>query len=278
MTIALSKIYVSPAKLNLFFCVLGKYKTGYHEVYSLMTALDFCDRISFKPASKDHFYSNQKSLAFNRLNLVWHAVSLFRKKTGFTTPVSISLQKNIPIGAGLAGGSSNAATTLFALNDLFKAGLCLQELREMGALLGSDVPFFFSSGQAIVSGQGQFVKDCTFVQNIPITLLLSPDIFVSTVKVFSGVKKYSLKSQVKDSLADFMNKGFCYHNDLLEPTTLLYPVLQKRWTLLQKLGLKVGMSGSGSTFFSQGQLGSLDLGAFEIVTTRPIKRDALSWY
>lgn len=133
-------ILQSPAKINTILKVLGKRQDGYHEIFSIMQAVSFFDTITIKLAAKDTFTCSDATLRMDGANLVVKAVELFRKTTNIDQPLSIHLEKRIPQGAGLGGGSSNAATTLFGLDELFKTQL---DLLSLGACLGSDVPFFF---------------------------------------------------------------------------------------------------------------------------------------
>ena len=133
----------SPAKANLFFRVLSKRPDGYHEVASLYTALSLGDIIHIKLDNTDHFSSNISSLLNDDSNLIIRARDSFRKAANIKDLVSIKLEKNIPIGSGLGGGSSNAATVLWIMNELFGSPLSVQELISLGTTIGSDVPFFF---------------------------------------------------------------------------------------------------------------------------------------
>ena len=135
----------SPAKVNIFFRTLAKRGDGYHEIASLYTALDFGDYLDIEFSDQDQFTSNHPRLKQDSTNLVIRALHLFRDKLGNHAFVKIHLDKQIPFESGLGGGSSNAATTLFGLNNLFGKPFSIDELRRMGALLGSDVAFFFSS-------------------------------------------------------------------------------------------------------------------------------------
>lgn len=147
--------FTSPAKLNLFLRVLRKRLDGYHDLFTLMQAVDLADTISLELSPQDTFSCN---IDLPNDNLVTKALHLFRTHTDEKHPVSICLDKKIPLQAGLGGGSSNAATTLWALNHIFQTNLSNETLIHLGSMLGSDVPFFFSSGRAICTGRGEIFQ------------------------------------------------------------------------------------------------------------------------
>ena len=165
---------ISPAKGNLFFRVLRKRSDGFHEIASLYTALSLVDTLSLSRAKRD---------AYNRpeLDLVTKARDLFRKKTGICDPVAVHLEKRIPMGAGLGGGSSNAATMLYGMNQLLGSPVSEATLALWGAELGSDVPFFFSHGAAYCTGRGEIVRDAEWEEGCwiakPKAMLKTPDVY-----------------------------------------------------------------------------------------------------
>lgn len=150
MTIAL----FSPAKINLFLRVLGKRSDGYHEIASLFQAINLGDNLTFTLSEQDHLTCSDPHLPCDHTNLVIKAVHLFRKKTNLDTPVTIHLEKEIPSQAGLGGGSSNAATTLWALNALHNYPYTIGQLQIWSAEIGSDIPFFFLSGNSLLHRPG----------------------------------------------------------------------------------------------------------------------------
>ena len=138
--------FFSPAKVNIFFRTLAKRGDGYHDIASLYTAVDYGDFLDISFAEGDCFSCSNSCLKTDASNLVMRALAIFRQRLQNDAPVAIHLEKQIPMQTGLGGGSSNAATTLWGLNELFGYPFSLNALIEMGASLGSDVPFFFSSG------------------------------------------------------------------------------------------------------------------------------------
>ncbi len=133
----------APAKINLFLEILGKRDDGYHEIETIMQEIDLADNLQFEETQEGvELECNDKNIPLNQDNLVCKAANLILKECGIKKGVLINLEKNIPVGAGLGGGSSDAAATLKALNLLWKVGLNDGELMDFAAKLGSDIPFF----------------------------------------------------------------------------------------------------------------------------------------
>ena len=147
----------APAKINLTLDVLGRRPDGYHALRSVMQTLELHDTLELRPASAIRFACDVPALA-GEDNLVPRAARLLRTATGYGGGVDITLHKRIPVNAGLGGGSSDAAATLMALNQLWGQALGRERLAELGAALGSDVPFFFYAPLALVSGRGEVVE------------------------------------------------------------------------------------------------------------------------
>jgi len=151
---------VAPAKINLVLEVLGKRADGYREIRSLVQTINLCDVLSFESADKASFECTEPSLQTSD-NLVVQAVELLKKVSGYARGIRIRLEKRIPWGAGLGGGSSDAATTLSALNRLWELKLTTSDLVELAARLGSDVPFFIHGGAALIEGRGEKMTPLT---------------------------------------------------------------------------------------------------------------------
>jgi len=160
----------APAKINLVLEVLGK-DNDYHRISSIVQSIDLCDVLNFQPDEEISFECDEPSL--RRDNLVTKAATLLKESTECTLGARIELHKRIPWGMGLGGGSSDAAATLIALNELWGLGLPLSELVHLASKLGSDVPFFINKGTALVEGRGEKV---TTLPSLPSTcfLLLVP--------------------------------------------------------------------------------------------------------
>ena len=163
------KVYIeAPCKINLHLRVGEKRPDGFHDIESLFASLAFCDALTFECGGEEGecILSTDSSLGSGEDNLVYKAASLFRARTGFTNALRIFLEKRIPIGAGLGGGSSDAASTLLAMNFLAGNPASMKELTEMAAVLGSDVPFFLAGGLAFVSGRGERIEPILLAESI----------------------------------------------------------------------------------------------------------------
>jgi len=164
---------VAPAKINLVLEVLAKRDDGYHEIRSLVQTISLCDVLSFELADKTSFECTEPSLQTSD-NLVVQAAELVRKIGGYNKGAKIKLEKRIPRDAGLGGGSSDAATTLSALNGLWQLKLTTSDLVELAARLGSDVPFFIYGGTASMEGRGEKVTPLATSMQSWFVLLLPP--------------------------------------------------------------------------------------------------------
>ncbi len=256
----------SPAKVNLFFRVLSKRPDGYHEVASLYTAVNFGDFLTLEKSNTDSFYSSESSLLNDSSNLIIKARDAFRKKTGIRDSISIKLEKNIPMGAGFGGGSSNAATVLWMMNNYFGKPLSLSELIEIGFTIGSDVPFFFSEGGAYCTGRGEMFRNINVIQSFWIAKQNGD--FLATSDVYAACIPQEVSRD--DSL---------FVNDLEPAAFRIMPKLRSFKEDLIRLGFSnVVMTGSGTAFVCNGDIKNPKLPntTFNFVTT--IQRDQLKWY
>jgi len=214
---------VSPAKINLHLEVLGKRKDGFHELAMLMQSINLEDYLEFKVNNNGviNLNSNNTELDLNEDNLIIKAANILRncypdKNLG----VDIFLNKNIPIGAGLAGGSSNAAATLIGLNQLWLLNLDQTTLHKFALQLGSDVPFFLEGGSQYCFGRGEILEKSRFDSKFFLIILKNPKVSLSTSKIY---KKYSDKFQGSYLSSEIEYEGkrnnlrsieFTYHNFL----------------------------------------------------------------
>ncbi|WP_404840966.1 4-(cytidine 5'-diphospho)-2-C-methyl-D-erythritol kinase [Alteromonas sp. KUL42] len=175
----------SPAKLNLFLHILGRYENGYHQLQSLFQMLDYGDKLAFD-ITEDSAICMATPLAGvdDDDNLIIKAARLLAKHTQCKKGVSITLDKCLPMGGGIGGGSSNAATTLVALNHLWKTGLNEDELAELGLVLGADVPIFVRGRTAFAGGVGEEITPAP--QKELYFLVANPNVHVSTAEVFTA--------------------------------------------------------------------------------------------
>jgi 4-diphosphocytidyl-2-C-methyl-D-erythritol kinase len=248
----------SPAKINLFLRVLHRRADGYHALASLFQTINLCDELTFIPASADHLHCSDPNLPTDSSNLICKAVQLFRQKTGVDINFQIHLKKQIPIQAGLGGGSSNAATTLWALNKLCDYPATPAQLAEWSAEIGSDIPFFFSSGSAYCTGRGEQVRSLPPLPQRQL-LIVKPACALSTALVYSRVQealfapsKHS-KLDPAQALEQWQRSQDSFFNDLEFPAFQLAPELAElKSTLLSSGFSSVLMCGSGSSLFCMG--------------------------
>src|SRR6185312_1961329 len=178
----------TPAKVNLFLEVLARRTDGYHELATLMTAVSLYDTLEFteEPSGATRLHCDHPSLSTGPDNLICRAVELVRRHSGHTGGVAIRLWKRIPLAAGLAGGSSDAAATLAGLNRLWRPGWDRDRLIRLGAELGSDVSFFFAAPAAWCTGRGERIEPLRLGRALDF-VLVSPSVGLSTAEVFRGV-------------------------------------------------------------------------------------------
>lgn len=249
----------APAKINLTLDVVGKREDGYHEVEMIMTTIDLADRLSFEDLEEDTIIlkSNSGILPNDDRNLVYKSAALIRSKFQIKRGVSIFLDKHIPVAAGLAGGSSDAAATLRGLNRLWKLGLNDEALMELGAELGSDIPFCVVGGTALVKGRGEKVEKINPMPSGWVILAKLP-ISVSTKDVYQALKweKIHIHPRTKEMLEAIARKDFetIQHrlaNVLEDVTFSLYPEVKYLHERMKQFAAGgVLMSGSGPTVFA----------------------------
>ncbi len=179
-------IYRSEAKINLFLHILGKRHDGYHEIYTLMHRIELYDTISVKKSKEGIDLKANIDNLTPQDNIAYKAAKLFFETSGIKPQVSIEIEKQIPIGAGLGGGSSNAATTLLALNELFDYPLSFNEIYDIATRLGSDVPFFlYDSPAAVASGRGEIINEVECDTGDYSVFLAMPPIKIDTGYIYS---------------------------------------------------------------------------------------------
>src|SRR5215475_7026195 len=243
---------IAPAKINLSLRVLGCRSDGFHEIETLITLISLCDEIKIerRPGKqKIAFRCDDPSVPKDEDNIVVRAANMFHEQTKITGGVSIELKKRIPHGAGLGGGSSDAASTLLALNELLEANLPREALARMAEIIGSDVPFFIFQSAAVCKGRGEVVSPIRLRERLSV-LLLKPGFGVPTQWAYSRwrdsreIPGVSYASQTFD--------GQTFVNDLERPVFEKFVFLAelKMWLLKQPEVGAALMSGSGSTVFA----------------------------
>ena len=250
---------IARAKINLTLRILGKSETGLHLIESITAFSDFGDEVEvFTNSSRDQLeISGPFSEDLEGDNIVIRALEYFREETIWTQPITIKIFKQIPVAAGLGGGSADAACVLKMLNLLApKARVSDEKMEEIGLNLGSDVPACLSGKTLKMEGRGEKLSIIGRLPNMPI-LLVNPNIRLSTKAVFETFSKKGLfKPAGENANVDvediFKGIGYNTPNDLIEPAIKLAPVIKEVLFVLRKLkGIKtVGMSGSGATCFA----------------------------
>jgi 4-diphosphocytidyl-2-C-methyl-D-erythritol kinase len=244
----------SPAKINLFLQVLGKRPDGYHDLMSLMCCIGLYDTVLLTFGVKNIAVScHHPGVPEDDKNLAFGAAHLFLKTLNKNEGVKIVIQKQIPVAAGLGGGSSNAAAVFLGLNRYYGYPFSTEELMSMGLSIGADVPFFIFQKPAIATGIGEKLEAYQNLKNLKI-LLVFPDISVSTADVY---KKLNLgltkcEKKLKSFLLNKQRFDPRYHlcNDLEAVTASTYPVIKTvKEALLSHGALGALMTGSGPTIF-----------------------------
>jgi 4-diphosphocytidyl-2-C-methyl-D-erythritol kinase len=253
------KIYEkAPAKINLLLDVIRKRDDGYHEVEMIMTMVDLADRLEMEELPRDQIVLTSQAgfIPLDEKNLAFQAARLIKERYSVSRGVYFHLDKRIPVAAGLAGGSSDAAAALRGLNRLWQLGLTLQELEALGSELGSDVPFCIRGGTAIARGRGEMLESIGPPPQCWV-VLAKPPINVSTADVYGKFKANEGQSHpsitgMLDAIRRQSFQGMCDAlGNVLETVTLdSYPEVRQIKECMVKLGADgVLMSGSGPTVF-----------------------------
>ena len=247
----------APAKVNLYLEILSRRPDSYHEIESLLVAVSLYDTLQFEnePTGEIRLECEEAGLPTGPGNLVYRAASLLRARSARKAGAAIRLQKRIPIAAGLAGGSSDAAATIAGLNELWHLGLSTGQMMSVGAELGSDVAFFFSTPAAWCTGRGEVVTRLSLKYPLWF-VLLCPPFGLATADVYRAT---TVPDRVEDSslflsaarAGDVDEIGRRMHNRLQEAAEKLCPALRRYQARLKSFG-PAGqmMSGSGASLFA----------------------------
>jgi len=257
----------SPCKVNLLLNILGKRPDGFHELETVMHPVHLFDVLHFNRHAKGvHLDCNIPSLPTDSRNLVHRAATALLQKAGLKEGARIHLEKNIPLAAGLGGGSSNAATTLSGLNELFDNPLSAAALEQIAAELGSDIPFFLQTKPALATGRGEKIQSLDFFPGLQgaAFLLIHPGFGVPTPWAYQNLARFPEALNGKPGraqklvallqTADAKTAGVEFYNSLERPVFEKYPLLALfREFLLENGAAAALMSGSGSTTFAVAQ-------------------------
>ena len=250
----------APAKLNLYLAVLGKRADGFHELCSLMVAIDLYDTLVFRPASElaepVQLRSNVAAVETGD-NLVVRAIELLRKRCGVPPePLRVWLQKRIPIGAGLGGGSSDGAATLLSIARRYGLAVSHAQLVSWSAELGSDCPFFAAEcSAAVVRGRGEQLEPVPLPRQLDIVVHW-PGVHVSTAQVFARVRPGRADQRQITALIDALQQeasveaiSRLLRNDLVDAACAIAPPIARSLSFMRDHGLAAAMTGSGSAVF-----------------------------
>lgn len=239
---------LSPAKLNLFLHINGRLPNGYHELQSLFHFLDYGDHMTFSLEDEESFICDLKSLETPD-NLVIKARDALKKRTDKALPpVKIKLNKVLPMGGGVGGGSSNAATTLLALNKLWQLNLSIDELADIGLKLGADVPVFVRGNTAVADGVGEKLTPYPISEKW--YLVLVPAQHVNTAELFSdpNLPRDSNKLELTDIQYQGIESRF--KNDFEKLVYNRYPTVAKAIDWLLEYG-PARLTGTGACVFAE---------------------------
>lgn len=250
-------------KVNLLLNTLGKRADGFHELETVLQPIPLCDKLTFdRRGAGISLTCDQKDLATDQTNLVWRAAEKFFETAKLDAGAHIHLEKRIPMAAGLGGGSSDAAATLEGLNELFNQALGPNELHQLAAALGSDVPFFLQPCPALATGRGERVVSLEPFAALSgaAVLLVYPGFGIPTVWAYQQMARFPEVAQGRPGRAqqliqrlhtgDLAGAAGEFYNALEAPALEKYPLLQIIREFLKEKGATVSMmSGSGSTVF-----------------------------
>ncbi len=238
----------APAKLNLFLHIIGRRADGYHLLESVFMLIDWCDTLHFELRPDGAISREDLTTALPADDLIVRAARALQHLSGTPQGAHISIAKSIPEQAGLGGGSSDAASTLLALNRLWGLKLSLAQLQQIGLRLGADVPFFLSGNNAWVSGIGEHMTAVTL--DAARFLVVKPADGLQTQRIFShpDLKRDSKLATISDFAADAFGFG---HNDLQPVAQSLCPAVTQALSWCHSQGLNARMTGSGSAVFAR---------------------------
>lgn len=245
------------AKINLTLDVVGKRPDGYHDVEMIMQSIDLWDEIILKEISEGiELTCNIEELPRDKGNIAWRAAQLIKDKFGITKGIHITINKNIPLEGGLAGGSADCAAVLSGLNELWELGMDGQQLRALGKSLGADVPFCLMGGTALAQGIGDKLTPIDLKGDLWL-VIIKPEFGVSTREVYTGLKMEEIQKRPDNKrMIGYLNTGRVRDiadnlvNVLEEVTIPMHPDISRIKSLLAHKGaLGTLMSGSGPSVY-----------------------------
>ncbi len=234
----------SPAKLNLFLHITGRRENGYHELQSIFQLIDLYDWLEFTPIELNEIQINGLNSVDLQQNLIFKATEILKPYAKKPTGLNISIEKNIPMGAGLGGGSSNAATTLIMVNKLWQCGLTIEQLADLGVKLGADVPIFVHGLNAWAEGIGEHLTFIDLDQKK--FIVLKPDCFISTQLLFS--QKSLTRDTKPTKFCAYQLTPSNFGNNFEPLARNLYPEVNEAMQYLDQFG-KAKLTATGACVF-----------------------------
>lgn len=236
----------SPAKLNLFLHITGRRDNGYHELQTIFQLIDLYDWLEFEVNDTQSIQIQGLNSVNLEQNLIYKATQILKPYAKQATGLNIKIEKHIPMGAGLGGGSSNAATTLIVVNQLWQCGLDTQKLAELGLQLGADVPIFVHGRNAWAEGIGE---QLTFIDLAPKQyIVLKPDCFISTQQLFS--QKTLTRDTKPSKFCAYQIKPSDFGNNFEPVARSLYPEVDEAMQYLDQFGV-AKLTGTGACVFTE---------------------------
>lgn len=253
----------SPAKLNLFLHITGRRDDGYHELQTIFQLIDLSDWLEFTQTDDLHISIDGLNSIDLEHNLIYKATQILKPYAQKITGLSIRVEKNIPMGAGLGGGSSDAATTLIVVNQLWQCGLSIEQLAELGVKLGADVPIFVYGRNAWAEGIGEHLTFIDLEQKKYI--VLKPDCFISTQLLFS--QKTLTRNTKTSTFCAYQLTPFNFGNNFEPLAKSLYPEVNEAMQYLDQFGI-AKLTGTGACVFTEV---TSDMNIDEILAHSPCK-------
>lgn len=234
----------SPSKLNLFLHITGRRPDGYHELQSIFQLIDLCDWLEFEQTADKQIQIEGLASVDLEQNLIYRAIQMLKPYAKAYSGLKIRLEKNIPMGAGLGGGSSNAATTLIVVNQLWDCGLTIEQLAELGVKLGADVPIFVYGRNAWAEGIGEHLTFIDLDQKQ--FIVLKPDCFISTQLLFS--QKTLTRDTKSSKFCAYQITPSDFGNNFEPLARSLYPEVDEAMQYLDQFGV-AKLTGTGACVF-----------------------------
>ena len=236
----------SPAKLNLFLHITGRRDDGYHELQTIFQLIDLSDWLEFTQTDDLQISIDGLNSVDLEHNLIYKATQILKPYAQKITGLSIRVEKNIPMGAGLGGGSSDAATTLIVVNQLWQCGLSIEQLAKLGVKLGADVPIFIYGRNAWAEGIGEQLTFIDLEQKKYI--VLKPDCFISTQLLFS--QKTLTRNTKTSTFCAYQLTPFNFGNNFEPLARSLYPEVNEAMQYLDQFGI-AKLTGTGACVFAE---------------------------